>query len=293
MPGATTGRSVAGNPVESTTGTVTGSPGPTWSPRLRLRPPPKVVRGFLGVLAFVLVAEGFTRLEIVDPAYLPYVSTVLARGLQLAGDPVFLVEVAWTLYGWALGLTLAILIAVPAGIALGSSRLTHAATAAVVDVLRPIPAVALLPLVILIWGQGTAMKLVLVTFATVWPILFNTIYGVHDVDPVATDTARSFGLGVWARLRRVVLPSAAPFILTGTRVAASLGLVVIVGAELVAGATNGIGAFILLAGSAGDDVPAVIAGAGIAGLLGLAINEMLAYTDRRVFAWARRAGGDR
>lgn len=260
---------------------------------IRLRPPLKVVRGFLGVLAFFLFAEGFTRLEVVDPGYLPYASTVLVRCFELASDPGFLLEVAWTLYGWALALALAILIAVPAGVALGSSRLTYAATAALVDVLRPIPAVALLPLVILIWGQGTAMKVVLVTFATVWPILFNTIYGVHDVDPVATETARSFGLGIWSRLRRVVLPSAAPFVLTGIRVAASLGLVVIVGAELVAGATSGIGAFILVAGSAGDDVAAVLAGAAIAGVLGLAINEFLAYADRRIFAWARQADGDR
>ena len=76
------------------------------------------------------------------------------------------------------------------------------------------------------------MKVILVAYATTWPILFNTVYGVHDVDPVAVQTARCFGLKHAAILWHINLPSAAPFIFTGIRISASIGLIVVIGAEL-------------------------------------------------------------
>ena len=258
--------------------------------RRRMRLPPAAVRGLAGALLFFAAAEAFTRLEIVDPRYLPYASTVVEQMVELLGDGDFLGEVWATLYGWMLALGLAIAIGVSLGILLGSSDVTYRATSAVVEVMRPIPAVALIPLAILVWGSGTLTKVILVTYATVWPILYNTIYGVHDVDAVAVESARAFGLRRRAILRRVVFPSAAPFVLTGIRISASIGLIVIVGTELVAGTTNGIGAYILAVGAAGDDVDVVLAGAAIAGLLGVVINMAFGALDRRAFAWAHRGG---
>jgi NitT/TauT family transport system permease protein len=252
--------------------------------------PPSVVRGLVGALLFFVAAEGFTRLEIVDPRYLPYASEIGERMLELLGNGEFMGEVWATLYGWTLALALAMAIAVPLGIALGSSSFTYRATSAVIEVMRPIPAVALIPLAILVWGSGTETKVILVTYATVWPILYNTIYGVHDVDAVAVESARAFGLRRGAILRRVVFPSAAPFVLTGIRISASIGLIVIVGTELVAGTTTGIGAYILAVGAAGDDVDVVLAGAAIAGLLGVIINIGFGVLDRRAFGWAHRGG---
>jgi NitT/TauT family transport system permease protein len=253
--------------------------------------PPAAKRALLGALLFFAAAEVFTRLEVVDPRYLPYASTVVAQMVELLGDGTFLRDVWATLYAWMLALGLAIAIAVPLGILLGSSNVTYRATAAVIEVMRPIPAVALIPLAILVWGSGTVTKVILVTYATVWPILYNTIYGVHDVDAVAVDSARAFGLRRGAIVRRVVFPSAAPFVLTGIRISASIGLIVIVGTELVAGTTNGIGAYILAVGAAGENVDVVLAGAAIAGLLGVIINIALGALDRRAFAWAHRTGG--
>jgi NitT/TauT family transport system permease protein len=252
--------------------------------------PRAALRGVVGALVFFAAAEAFTRLEIVDPRYLPYASTVVERMVELVGDGAFLREVWATLYGWMLALGAAIAIAVPLGILLGSSDMTYRATSAVIEVMRPIPAVALIPLAILVWGSGTITKVILVTYATVWPILYNTIYGVHDVDAVAVESARAFGLPRSAIVRRVVLPSAAPFVLTGVRISASIGLIVIVGTELVAGTATGIGAYILAVGAAGEDVDVVLAGAAIAGLLGVVINMAFGALDRRAFAWAHRGG---
>jgi NitT/TauT family transport system permease protein len=251
----------------------------------------RIVLGVGGTLGILLIAELFTRSGILGEDSLPPVSTVLRRAVELGGDSAFLADVGATLLAWAVSLTVASIVAIPCGVALALSRLGYAASSSVINALRPVPGVALIPLAILVWGNGLGLKVGLTVFSIVWPILFNTMYGVHDVDPVAKETARSFGMRRLRLLRHVTLPSAAPFILTGIRVAASVAFIVVVGTELFAGAQDGIGAFLLANTSGGGDIATTMAGAFWAGALGLIINVLLSYLDRRFFRWARRGSG--
>jgi len=243
------------------------------------------VRVVLGIFIFFLILEFVTSLELVPPIYLPRASTVVRRMFELLQDPKFLNHVLATLHAWAVGLALATLISVPIGILIGTSELAYKMSSPLIEFMRPIPSVALIPLGILLWGQGFSMKIILVAYATTWPILFNTVYGVHDVDPIAVQTARCFGLRQAAILRRISLPSAAPFIFTGIRISASIGLIVVIAAELLASADSGIGSFILFVSSSGGQMDSVLAGAAIAGILGAIINSILGLIDRRFFAW--------
>jgi NitT/TauT family transport system permease protein len=243
------------------------------------------VRMALGIVLFFLVVEFITRLELVPPLYLPRASTVLHRMAELLLDAKFLKNVLATLEAWAVGLAVSTLITVPLGIWIGTSNLASKMTAPVIEFMRPIPSVALIPIGMLLWGQGFVMKVILVAYATSWPILFNTIYGVHDVDPIAVQTARCFGLNRLAILRRISLPSAAPFIFTGIRISASIGLIVVVGAELLASADSGIGSYILFVSLNGGHMDSVLAGAAIAGMVGALINGLFGVVDRRAFAW--------
>jgi NitT/TauT family transport system permease protein len=238
-----------------------------------------------GIFIFFLILEFVTSLELVPPVYLPRASTVIRRMVELLQDPKFLKHVLATLHAWAVGLALATLISVPIGILIGTSELAYKMSSSLIEFMRPIPSVALIPLGILLWGQGFSMKIILVAYATTWPILFNTVYGVHDVDPIAVQTARCFGLKQAAILRRINLPSAAPFIFTGIRISASIGLIVVIAAELLASADSGIGSFILFVSSSGGHMDSVLAGAAIAGILGAMINSALGLIDRRFFAW--------
>jgi NitT/TauT family transport system permease protein len=209
---------------------------------------------------------------------------------ELLVEPKFLKHVLATLAAWAAGLALATLISVPVGILIGTSDLAYKMTSPVIEFMRPIPSVALIPLAILLWGQGFPMKVILVAYATTWPILFNTVYGVHDVDPIAVQTARCFGLKRRAIHWRISLPSAAPLIFTGIRISASIGLIVVIAAELLASADSGIGSYILFVSSHGGHMDSVLAGAAIAGILGVIINSAFGLVDRRAFAW-RYLGG--
>ncbi|WP_327673895.1 MULTISPECIES: ABC transporter permease [unclassified Streptomyces] len=247
--------------------------------------------GILGVLLAFGVCEAVSRAGIVRREYLPPASDILARSVELAGNSVFLDGIGATLRAWVLGLALACAIAVPAGLLLGSVPVVDAAVRAIVEFLRPLPSVALIPLVSLLLGSGTETEVALVTYASVWPILFNTMYGLGESEPLAKDTLRAFGFGRGAVLLRVELVGAAPFIAAGIRISAAVALVVAVATELLSGFGEGLGIFIAQAQQATDGNRDVLAGVVWAGVLGLLINGVLVWGERRLFPWTpeRRA----
>jgi ABC-type nitrate/sulfonate/bicarbonate transport system permease component len=172
---------------------------------------------------------------------------------------------------------------VPAGILIGSSRWAYRALRVPIEFLRPIPSVALIPLAVLVYGTGLQSKVFLAAFASFWPLLIQTIYGVQDVDPVATDTARSFGLGRAERMWRITVPSAVPYIATGIRIASAVALILAVTAELVIGA-SGLGREINVARS-GNNLPVMYALIVATGLLGWLLNVTTTAGERRVLHW--------
>ena len=248
----------------------------------------RLARGATGLVMLFALAELVTRLELVDPTYLPPASTVVVATGRVLLDPEFLGHVGATLAAWAIGLAVAIAIAVPIGVVLGSSWRSYLASTAAIEFLRPIPSVALIPLAILLLGRGLDMKVLLVAYASVWPILFNTLYGVREVDPLARDTGRAFGLGRLAVLWRIALPAASPFIATGVRVSAAIALILAISAELIAGGTQGLGVWMLANSQTGVPRELLYAGIVVAGLLGLALNALLATGERWLFAWHPR-----
>jgi NitT/TauT family transport system permease protein len=166
---------------------------------------------------------------------------------------------------------------------LGSLPGVRAATRAMVEFLRPIPSVALIVLVGLILGPGLRMNVTLIVYAAIWPVLFNTIYGLDDVDPVARETLRAFGFGRLGVITLVDLPSASPFIATGIRLASSIAIILNISTGRISG--NGIGAFIAEANTGAGNTSLVLAAALWAGLLGLAANAVLVWGERRVLRW--------
>ena len=169
-----------------------------------------------GVLALF---EVLPRIGVLPRDHFPPVSETLAELARQLTEGGFWEAVLNTMQGWALGLAIAAALAIPLGIVIGSSRLLYRAARGLIEFLRPIPSVALIPLAILIYGTGLESKVFLAAFAAFWQLLVATLYGVQDVDPVATDTARSFGFSRGQRLLRVTLPPAAARGASGGRAA--------------------------------------------------------------------------
>ncbi|MFI6460354.1 ABC transporter permease [Streptomyces sp. NPDC050538] len=244
-----------------------------------------IALGALGVLLAFGACEAIGRAGVVRRGYLPPASEVLARAVELAADRTFLDGVAVTLRAWALGLALASAIAIPLGLLLGSVPVIDEAVRAVIEFLRPLPSVALIPLVSLLLGSGTGTEVALITYASVWPILFNTVHGLSETDPVAKDTLRAFGFGRLAVLLHVELPATAPFIAAGLRISAATALILAIATELLSGFGQGLGIFIAQAQLATDGTRDVLAGVVWAGVLGLVINGVLVRLERLAFPW--------
>jgi NitT/TauT family transport system permease protein len=258
------------------------SPLPRWprSPRAA-----RLSRGLAGVIAFILLAQ---LIGLAIPvSVLPRMFTVLVQAARLAGEGRFLADLGGTVQAWFLGLLLATLIGVPLGLLLGTLPGVRFATRAVVEFLRPVPSVALILLVSLVLGSGLRMTLTLITYGCLWPIMYNTIAGLDDVDPVARETLRAFGFGRLAVVWFVSLRSAAPFIATGIRIASSVALILDIGAGYVIGRINGagIGAFIADAASGTANIPVILAATVWAGVLGLILNAVLLLLERRLLPW--------
>lgn len=247
----------------------------------------RLVRGLAGVLVIILADEALGRAGIVSKDFFPPASEVLRRTATVLGDGTFRTDLLATLRAWAFGLVLAIAVAVPIGVLLGSVPVLERAVRPVLEFLRPIPSVALIPLVGLILGAGLKPEVTLIVYASVWPVTFNTLYGLADADPITKDSLRVFGFGPLGVLWRVSLPTAAPFIATGIRLAASTALILAVSTEYLAGYGDGIGNFMAQARQAPGGTTDLLACMVWSGLLGLVVNLLLVAGERRLLPWSR------
>ncbi len=237
----------------------------------------------VAILAVLAIWEALARTGVMPARWFPPSSAVLSELARLAGTAEFWNSVGNTLRGWGAGLLLATAIAVPLGLLIGSVPLLYRALRVPIEFFRPIPSVALIPLLVLVLGLGFPTKVFLATFAALWPLLLQTIYGVQDVEPVLRDTMRSFGLGRVRQLVLVTLPSAGPYIATGLRLSSSIALILSVTAEVTIGAP-GLGNDVIAAQNGGNSevMYALIVTAGVLGWL---LSEGLRRVEQRLLVW--------
>ncbi|MET7397968.1 ABC transporter permease [Dactylosporangium sp. NPDC005572] len=246
--------------------------------------------GLAGLAFVVALVEILPRSGVVDRRFLPPFSTIAASLGGEVSDGGFWTALGQTLRGWALGLALAMLAGVVLGVVIGSVPLLRAVTASTIEFLRPIPSVALIPLVVLIYGSRLQSALVLVVYAAFWQVLVQVLYGVADVDPVVRDTARSYRFSRWAIVRTVVWPTALPYVVTGFRLAAAVALILEITAELIIG-VPGLGRSIGVAQSSGA-VAETYALVIVVGLIGVLVNASARAVERRVLRWHTSVRGD-
>jgi NitT/TauT family transport system permease protein len=249
------------------------------------------VPGLALFAATLLAWEFYSRAAGIE-SYLPPPSAAFAALLQPVVARALFAHALETLGRFVGGYFLAAALAVAVGVVLGYSRFAYSLAEIVIELLRPMPSVAIIPVAILCLGIGDAMIIAVTVYAAAWPILLNTIDGVRNIDRTLIDTGRTFGLGRWRILRDVALPAAAPYIATGLRVSLPIALILVTTSEMVAG-TDGLGYFIL------DEErslrPAnMFAGIAAVALLGYALNRLFLLVEGRALAWRRgmRIRGD-
>ncbi len=254
---------------------------PGWGTALRNRltrlAAPAVVIGVWQCLSMFALDET-TRALLPPPTAVAVAAYELVRSGELFRHLFDSLRREFTAFSWAL-------IAIPLGVAMGWWKSVHGQLNSLVEMLRPIPPLAWIPLSILWFGVGDTQNQFIILLGIFFPILLNTIAGVKSVEPNLVRAARCLGGGEAAVLRRVVLPAALPQIVTGVRIGLGVGWMALVAAELV-GANSGLG-FLINDARTLLRTDVVIVGMIAIGLVGLGLDILIRTLSRRILPWSR------
>ena len=186
-----------------------------------------------------------------------------------------------------LGFAIAALLGVSLGMAVGRSRFLENLLDPMLELLRPIPPLAFLPMMVLWFGIGEASKIAFIAYAAFFPIFTTTLEGIKYVDPLLLRAAASLGANQRDMFRYVVLPSAMPGTITGLRLGFGLSFFVIVAAEFIA-ADSGLG-YLINDARTFFLVSQMLLGAAVIGLIGFTFNRMLRMLEARLLRWRKTA----
>lgn len=183
----------------------------------------------------------------------------------------------------AVGYGLAVLLGIPLGVLLALNGLARRVLDPPLEMLRPVPPLALLPILMLLVGVGDALAVLVVLKAAVFPILLNSYAAVREVDRVYRETALTLGAPPRHVLRRVVLPASLPGIFTGLRLGLQFAWMSIVAAEMI-GASSGMG-YLIVWYKQFLLMNQVVVGMFVIGLAGFALDRALVWVRRRALVW--------
>ena len=242
--------------------------------------------GIIGPIVFAIIIafwEFGSRVGFISALVLPAPSEAFEAFRQLIESGLLWKHLGASLSRLIGGWTLGTILGVGVGLLIGLFSVSRAALAPLVSAIFPIPKIALLPLFIIWFGIGEGSKLATILLGTFFPTVISTYGGVDNVDRGLIRMGQSFGLSWLSIVRKIIIPGALPAILSGFRISASIAVVLLVAAEMIA-AEFGIGAYILLAGSlmATDQL---IAGVAMLSILGLTMAWLIGLAERYFLDW--------
>ncbi|GGG34013.1 ABC transporter permease [Chelatococcus composti] len=239
--------------------------------------------GFAALVALILLWQAASSLGWVSPVLAPSPGEVIDALWRMALSGELATHLSASLLRLAGGFAIGVTAGIAFGMAIGLSSLVRSPGATLVAALFPIPKIALLPLFILWFGIGESSKVATIAFGTFFPTVIATYGAVDNVDRSLVRMGRSFGLSSFAIISKIILPGALPGILSGLRIASSIGIVLLIAAEMI-GANEGVGAMVLAAGNLMQS-DRLLAGVVVLSLLGLAVSGLIGAIEKRLLAW--------
>jgi NitT/TauT family transport system permease protein len=253
-------------------------------------------------ISLLVIWEMLTQSGIINPQVLPSPSQIFLRWVaylapMLSYEEAHLGYVAWlfsgelphdtfaTFYRVVVGFCIGAGLALPLGLFMGTVDGVYKLFNPLIQILRPIPPIAYIPLAILWFGLGNPPSFFLISLGVFFPVLMNTISGVRHVDSIYIRAAQNLGAGGFSMFLRVILPAATPHILTGLRVGVGVGFICVIVAEMIA-VNNGLG-FRILEAREFFWSDKIIAGMLTIGLLGLAIDTAMDRLNNHLLRWHR------
>ena len=262
----------------------------------------KVGVGLVAPVLVVAVWQAVTLLDKVDPLLLPSPLAVALRWIAyllpmvpyaeydgnwlawlVSGE--LIVDALGSLYRVVVGFLVGAGLALPLGLVMGASTGVYAWLNPLVQLLRPIPPIAYIPLAILWFGLGNPPAVFLIALGAFFPVLMNTIAGVRQVDGIYLRAARNLGASGATMFLRVILPAAVPYILSGMRIGIGTAFIVVIVSEMIA-VNNGLG-FRILEAREYFWSDKIMAGMISIGMIGLAIDIAMNKLNNHLLRWHR------
>jgi len=244
-------------------------------------------RGLYLIIALFILWEIAPRVGWVNPHFLPPFSQIIVAAGQLTIYQIIL-DTAVSLKRILIGFSAAILIAVPLGfIMAGALPKVPKFLNSLMMFLAQIPPFILFPVFVVVFGVGEGGIYTVILWSAVWPILFTTMVGVGQVDPLLIKCARSMGADTIDIFFKVVIPEAFPSIMTGLRSGMTMCFMMLIGAETL-GADSGLGWLISNAQKMGL-VPRIYLAALLVAVVGLMINYLFEWLENEIIIWKEQA----
>lgn len=215
--------------------------------------------------------------------WVPKPGQLLDTFIKVWIGPRFMADVVPSLLRLLIGLAIAIVLGIALGLVIGSSLVHRRLSEPVLELFRAIPPPVLVPILMVMFGIVDTMKVVVIVFGAVWPILLNTIEGVRAMDEVLSDTAKVYGIHGASRVSMLTLPAASPYYIAGIRQALSIGLILMVISEMFA-ATSGLG-FTIVQFQRSFAIPEMWSGIVLLGLIGVALAATFQFFEARILRW--------
>jgi ABC-type nitrate/sulfonate/bicarbonate transport system permease component len=244
--------------------------------------------GFLLIVLLLAAWEVAARTVVSTPSF-PQMTVVMQNWYELVVNGKIPSALLVTLQRMAIGYFLAAVVGIAVGLLMGKFRFANNLLEPLIELLRPIPSPAYIPIAILVLGIDSEMKIVLIFVATLFPIVVNTYAGVKGVSPALIDTGRTFGLSQVQTIRQIVIPAASPLIFAGLRISLAIALILAVISEMVAG-NDGAGYFILYSQQS-FQIPDMYAGILSLAVVGYVLNRVFLLVEKRVIGWHAQGRG--
>ena len=236
------------------------------------------------LIGFLAIWQIASRQGWINPSVFPPIDAIVAALWNGIAGGALLDDIAISLQRSGTAFAAAVVVAIPLGLFMGQVRAIETALDPILQLFRQTSALALYPVFILMLGLGEASKVFVIFWATLFPLLLNTISGVKEVDPKLIEMARVYGATRTTVFRRVVLPAAVPSIFVGLRLSATTALLLLIASEMI-GANKGVG-FQVMNAQYNFQIPLMFAAIFLLACLGLAANYALVLLQRRLCRWS-------
>ena len=239
---------------------------------------------YTAILVFIILWQVLPTIGVINPIFVPTPTTIAATIWSLLVSGELIIDILASLWRVLAAFALALVVGLSVGLLLGGFfKSVEKAVNPLLQMISQANPFTLLPVFIAFLGIGEISKIAFIYFVTQWPIIFNTVTGITNVDPVLVKLARTAGLSKFQMFWKVLLPASLPTVFTGIRMAAVFSLFMLIGAEML-GSTAGLG-YLVMQAEGVMNYPVMYAAIVVTAIFGIVFMYAITLVEKRLTSW--------